>query len=176
MLTRVTRGYKCTNRQPGNTCLSVVTSPTGVLMADCEDDTIKNIGTRTIFYVTTQAFMDGIEKSVFTPRLTILFAPMFQLNFKSSDIETIVTQTAEPTTTDTSTEGLTTRAKVGTGVAICAVALLGAVGRFLLWRKRKRLGTRAHSQDPQEGLQLESQVHTKGTPYMDHSTLARAHS
>lgn len=116
-LTNYLRGYRCTNNF-GNTCIAVIHTQTQIAVATGTCSGTEMVG------VATASFPDIITVTIPDPsypassaietvtREMNLFAPMFQLNYKASDLApgsspatTTITQTTPPSLTPTTTAG-----------------------------------------------------------------------
>ncbi|KAK4188176.1 hypothetical protein QBC35DRAFT_496843 [Podospora australis] len=107
-------GYSCTNRN-GNTCVAVITpgTSTAVPTGTCSGS---NMITKLAAFPDIITMTNSARQAVVTerPAMTLL-APMFQLNFKSSDKET---ETSSETSSTTSSRTFTTSTSIpggGTG-------------------------------------------------------------
>ncbi|KAH7324847.1 hypothetical protein B0I35DRAFT_476058 [Stachybotrys elegans] len=143
-------GYACTNRH-GNTCVSVVSTTIEVSAGTCDLDRTTDISVHTIapFLATTESGGSSVTR---TPTL---FAPMFQLNFRSQDLSTPIETGASTTATSSSIRetqtnsppsdnednggGLSVGAQAGIGVAVGlgALILIGCLWWFIRRRKRQ---------------------------------------
>jgi LPXTG-motif cell wall-anchored protein len=160
MLTLGDRGFYCTNLN-GNTCVSLVSKTATLTTATCDSGWPQpERATITPFVVTDD---DGKTTDV----TVSLLAPMFQLNFKASDLatasETSSTsrQTSSTESTDSSREtganssdpskdptpsdggGLSTGAQAGIGVGAAAIALLLIGLAWFFFRRRRARETQA---------------------------------
>ncbi|KAK3935072.1 hypothetical protein QBC46DRAFT_462283 [Diplogelasinospora grovesii] len=168
-------GFGCTN-QNGNTCYSTMatntqaTIPTGV----CSGDQVVST-TLAVFpqgFTTTSAVSGAGTSSVTvitTTRVTTLYAPMFQLNYQSTDlskttIATLSSLTDAPNNTTPSSPssitatsspesvsnygGLSTGAVAGIGVgsALAGIVLAAAAGFWLFRKRRQREADQAKGQ------------------------------
>jgi len=146
------RGYACTNRN-GNTCIATATTSTDILTAQCSGTKLANIGLKALPDVATlSAKQDGsVLTSIFTRTVTVL-APMFQINFQSTDLLNLETSSgsvattplptsvqSDATSSSTGTDaGLSVGAKAGIGVGIGAAALLLLLFAWVFYRKRQQ--------------------------------------
>ncbi|KAL2195186.1 hypothetical protein P885DRAFT_41437 [Corynascus similis CBS 632.67] len=119
-------GFMCTNRN-GNTCIATDTD-LALATGFCSGSQVANIG-QTTFPASDMVFL----------------APMFQLNFQSSDLESLSSSTASPSSASTSTEqsggnaGLSTGAIAGISVgAALGCILLGMLAIILFIRNRRK--------------------------------------
>ncbi|KAH6850488.1 hypothetical protein B0I37DRAFT_371758 [Chaetomium sp. MPI-CAGE-AT-0009] len=165
-------GFKCTNRN-GNTCLAIDTQVTAST-AMCSGTELVNFGQVTypafVHFTTTvtQETETGGQGAVAMPtsQELVLMAPMFQLNFQSSDLappttpppktlsspsESSVPVASKSTDSNSASsdplppaagqDGLSTGAAVGIGVgAAIGGILLGMLAIILFMRHRKRKG------------------------------------
>ncbi|KAI9163633.1 hypothetical protein HJFPF1_05254 [Paramyrothecium foliicola] len=156
-------GFTCTNRF-GNTCMQVATDGMEVLTATCSGTNMAGSAMATLSSDTI-TITDSASSETVTERTYTMWAPMFQLNFQSTDVETTTSSgprpgstqkppagsTSEPTAASTTSEplpssdsqtssgGLSTGAAagIGAGVAVAAIAALLLIA-FLIWRRRRR--------------------------------------
>ncbi|KAK4041293.1 hypothetical protein C8A01DRAFT_14965 [Parachaetomium inaequale] len=145
----VLKGYKCTNIN-GNTCIAAKTQLT-IATASCSGSQVVGLGQATIPVIieitttetATATSGQGAIAVQTTTEEVLMLAPMFQLNYQASDLETGTTSPPSATSTDSSAAtdqgGLSTGAIVGIGVgAALGALLLGAVAILLFMRNRKR--------------------------------------
>ncbi|RGP71360.1 hypothetical protein FLONG3_7144 [Fusarium longipes] len=134
----VISGYKCAKQSGAQTCVSIMTTAEYVYSCD-----MGRLYYETRVRIPTE-YHDGKETKTLDE--VTLFAPMFQLNWRSKDLSLKPTSTAReytpyPTSRYTgpySSPGLSTSAKAGIGIGV-AVAVLGLIGGvFLLRRRRKK--------------------------------------
>ena len=171
------RGFWCTNRGGGNACIAVASAGTqmvvatgvcpgsGLAITGIAQATFPDIITTTITGTADSAGPAGVVQTV--TREMMLFAPMFQLNYKSSDLASAsssATTTSSATTasatwtnpdpdpdanrsgSDASSVGsannqggLSTGAIAGIGVgAALGGILFAAAAGWLWWKKRAR--------------------------------------
>ncbi|PTB44215.1 uncharacterized protein TrAFT101_002775 [Trichoderma asperellum] len=147
-------GFTC-NTQGDNTCMQTITQSTTFPTAYCSDTDLASYAIATFPTITTVTTTEtgtgttDVESSTST-RTMVLYAPMFQLNFHSSDLATSTTtsSTASSTASETgsgngtsskSSGGLSDGAKIGLGVGIgLGVAFLLAFGAFIYYYRRSR--------------------------------------
>lgn len=79
------RGYRCTN-VIGNTCIAVVSTALETVTATCSGSQLVTAQATFPDIITTTATSDSTEGIGTVTRDVTLFAPMFQLNFRSSDL------------------------------------------------------------------------------------------
>lgn len=163
------RGYTCTNSN-GQTCALVVTSTT-VTTGYCPSSTLvlEALMTRTLPD-------DALSLSTLS-----MFAPMFQLNFQSTDLPPASTSSTGPAQTGTSSTGsaqagtsgtpsptsppttaptvpaandnsLSTGAIAGISLSAALVAISLAIFVAIVWRRRVRRRTQPEEQEDQHAL------------------------
>jgi hypothetical protein len=172
VLTIILRGFRCHN-QNGNTCIALITSgtETAVPTGTCSGSQLVSLaeGTfpDTITITATATGTAGAEVTRVVAREITLLAPMFQLNYQSSDLatgssstsstgsalsETTRAESSASTTNPASSDstsstspstvgqgGLSTGAVVGIGVgAALGGIVLGILAILLFLRSRKR--------------------------------------
>ncbi|KAK4246092.1 hypothetical protein C7999DRAFT_33488 [Corynascus novoguineensis] len=97
-------GFMCTNRN-GNTCIATDTE-LALATGFCSGSQVANIGQTTFpasVEVTTTITDDGGTAVETFVQDMVFLAPMFQLNFQSSDLESLSSSTASPSSASTST-------------------------------------------------------------------------
>lgn len=141
------RGFKCVNGG-AQTCLSLLSTGSYAAVM-CSDGSSNDYG----FVEVPKTVVSVVSESTATSilRTVSIYAPLFQLNFQSSDLpsstqaastRTTGTQSAETSSASeqpsTNDGGLSVGAKAGIGAGVGAVALLIiAVAAFLLLRRRR---------------------------------------
>ena len=144
------RGYSCT-AVPGNTCVATASTTTVVAQSYCSGN-LKPVTAKTFpdAVTITSTNSNGAEFTGVATRTMQMFAPMFQLNFQSTDIQTTASTTSAadtsesssstPTADSTSDGGLSSGAKIGigVGVGVGALILIGALAWFLMSRRRSK--------------------------------------
>ncbi|UKZ76498.1 hypothetical protein TrVFT333_004204 [Trichoderma virens FT-333] len=158
-------GFTCANIN-GNTCIATATS-TSIPTAFCDGTKLTDSGFETFPTVVTFTQTDtasGVVDVETSTRQMVLYAPMFQLNFQSSDLpastttasttstsNTATTRTTSSTSQQTTTSGadngaainpssgLSNGAKVGLGVGLgLGVAFLLAFAAFIYYYRRSK--------------------------------------
>ena len=164
-------GFACANAM-GNTCVQVVTSG-AIRTATCKSAGVWDAGGPPLMVPATQTVAVGSSvSSQYVPTFTV-YAPMFQLNFQSTDLPASSTtqsrqSTGAPTMsvpTETNTgapdAGLSAGARAGIGVGVAAVVIGLLVAIVLLVRRRKR---REAGVTPQSGQSAHWKVQTQQYP------------
>lgn len=148
-------GFQCSqsfNAGIGQTCISIATAGS---FAAVQCSSGQSVGFTYLGIPATVTETNSGSESAFVLETFTVSAPLFQLNFQSSDLPATmtgsITISTDANTSSTSTpaetgspagEGLSTGAKagIGAGVGVATVALIGALLFFLL-RRRKRTPT-----------------------------------
>lgn len=135
MLTFNHRGFSCSVwEDDANTCVKTVIETTVIQTGNCMGSNSVTLGTKTFPEVITS------ETQTHTREMRLL-APMFQLNFQSTDIATATTSTQLPSDSTSSPPdngpSLSTGAKVGIGVGVALGVLLILVSAWLCLRRRQ---------------------------------------
>ncbi|KAK4149950.1 hypothetical protein C8A00DRAFT_18438 [Chaetomidium leptoderma] len=181
-------GFACTNRN-GNTCIAVISTDapvqTTVATAMCSGSEMVNLAPATfpdIITTTATASSGGAIAVQTATRSMVLLAPMFQLNYQSSDISAASSSSSSSAASTTPTDrtssstdsassdttlptpasqgGLSTGAMVGVGVgAALGGILLGILAVVLFLRKRKRTESAAAGHDRAGGPQTQPQYY-----------------
>ena len=131
------RNYTCTNRN-GNTCVAEATTSTYVATAQCSGSEIVNVGFKVLPDLVTRT-EDGVAST--KTRTPMLLAPMFQLNYQSSDITDSPPRETSPPDADDQDGGLSIGARAGIAAGVGIAMLLGLLVAWIFYRKRKQSAT-----------------------------------
>ncbi|KAF4996930.1 hypothetical protein FDECE_12253 [Fusarium decemcellulare] len=156
-------GFQCTNSN-GNKCVAMATAPTIVPTAECSGTDMFGSTLATLAPDMVTRRESGSRRFVTVERTMTLWAPLFQLNFQSTDLNiTTATSTIAPKPTfDESTNegkdgnqeqgekevGLSSTARLAIGLGIGAVIaiLAGLVLWFAIRKRKQRLAAMSETQ------------------------------
>ena len=157
-MTKSISGYTCTNGGH-QTCELQATAPDTWPVVTCESGTsggytINSLPiTATETYTTSSDTLTATDTATVTIETYFLYAPMVQINWKSSDLVAStssktpsktsntavqVSQTSSPSPTPAPSSGLSTGAKVAIGVVIPLVVIAALIAAFFFFRRRRR--------------------------------------